>query len=74
MSPIHPEDPLIKTIAGLPAVEPNAQHVERVRGRCRAALERPATVIPVALEPATVGTICGLYAWQVLKIATRIPL
>jgi hypothetical protein len=74
VSAIHREDPLFKAIAGLPPVEPNAQHAEHVRERCRAALEQPPKPLPIALEPATVGAVCGAYAWQIVKIVERIGL
>ena len=74
MSALHQEDPLFKAIAGLPRVEPTAQHAEHVRGRCRAVLEEPATGFPVALEPATVGMVCGVYAWQIATIAAKVGL
>lgn len=74
MSAIHSEDPLFKAIAGLPRVEPSAQYAERVRGRCRAAMEEPAKLVPVAFEPATVGAVCGVYAWKIAKIAEKIGL
>jgi hypothetical protein len=70
----HADDPLFKAIAGLPRVEPTGQHGERVRGRCRVALQQPARLVPVAFEPATVGTVCGVYAWQIATIATKVGL
>ena len=74
MSALHPDDPLIEAIGALPAIAPDAGHVERVRGRCRGALHQPARGLPVACEPVTVGTICALYAWHVARIAIQIPL
>jgi hypothetical protein len=74
VSTIDRKDPLMEAIGALPAVPPRAEHAERVLGRCRAALDQPASTTPRALEPVTVGTICALYAWQVVKIATRLPL
>jgi len=74
LTPSHQEDPLFDAIAGLPVVRPDAEHVERVRGRCHATLTRPAVGRSMALEPATVGAICVIYAWHIVKIATRIPL
>ena len=74
MSTLHPDDPLIEAIGALPAVAPDAGHVERVRGRCHGALHQPARRLPVACEPATVGTICALYVWHVARIAIQIPL
>ena len=74
MSAVHSDDPLFKAIAGLPAVEPTVQHADRVRGRARAALCQPDVAWPSAFEPATVGVICALYAWQVARIAIRMPL
>ena len=74
MSASHPRDPLFDAIAGLPPVKPDDGHSNHVRNRCRAALDRPARALPVTLEPATVGTLCTIYAWHVMKIATTIPL
>lgn len=74
MSAIHSEDPLFKAIADLPRVEPTAEHAERVRRRCRTALQQPQKRLPVAFEPATVGTVCGVYAWQIATIATKVGL
>ena len=74
MSASHPEDPLFKAIAALPPVEPSAEHAERVRSRCRAALHNPSKALPVALEPATVGTVCGAYAWQIVSVITKVGL
>lgn len=74
MSVLHSDDPLLDAIGALPVVRPDDVHTERLRGRCRAALHEPRGLSPVALEPATVGTICAVYAWHVAKIATRIPL
>lgn len=74
MSANYREDPLLKAIAGLPQVEPNAQHAEHLRDRYRAALEQPPKPLPIALEPATVGAVCGVYAWQIVKIVEKIGL
>ena len=78
MSAVHPDDPLFDAIAGLPPVEPNRAHSERVRSRCRAAFQHTPVVsvskLPLVLEPATVGTVCTIYAWHVVKIAMRMPL
>jgi hypothetical protein len=74
VSPIDHKDPLLEAIGALPAVRPGAEHAERVRGRCHAALDHGVPRLPISLEPVTVGTICALYAWHVVKIATRLPL
>ena len=78
MSAVPLDDPLFDAIAGLPPVEPNPAHTERVRNRCRAALQHTPAVsvsrLPLVLEPATVGTVCTIYAWHVVKIAMRMPL
>ena len=70
----YPDDPLFDALAGLPVVRPDAEQVERVGNRCRAAFRKPARRMPVAFEPITVGAVCALYAWQVARIAMRIPL
>ena len=60
VSAIHPEDPLFGATRTCPRVEATAEHAERVRGRCRTALQQPQKRLPVAFEPATVGTVCGV--------------
>lgn len=74
MSAIHSGDPLFDAIGALPAVRPGDAHAERLRRRCHLALRQPARPLAVSLEPATVGTICAIYAWHVAKIASRMPL
>ena len=74
MSANHREDPLFNAIAGLPQVAPNAQRAEHLRERCRAALEQPPKPLPIDFEPATVGAVCGVYAWQIVKIIEKIGL
>lgn len=74
MSAIHFEDPLFKAIADLPRVEPTVRHTERVRGRCRTELQQPQKPLAVVFEPATVGTVCGVYAWQIATTATKVGL
>ena len=62
-------DPLVRALAGLPEVEQDAKRAERLRQRCRAALEHsPAEPLPV-LEPAVLGVTCATYAWHLAKAA-----
>lgn len=68
------DDPLFDAIGGLPIVRPDAGYAEHLRERCQATLRRPARPLAVSLEPATIGTVCALYAWHVARIATQIPL
>ena len=73
MSTIHPDDPLLDAIGALPRVGPDAGPVERVRKRCHGALCQPAMSHGVSFEPVTIGTICAIYAWHVVRIAAQIP-
>jgi hypothetical protein len=72
MSARRIQDPLIEALAALPPVAPDAAHAARVRRRCRAALEQPRGELPRALEPAAVGTICAVYAWQIARAVAKL--
>ena len=69
-SPCH-DDPLMQALATLPAVLPNEARADELRARCRALLERPPRQMPVTLERATVGGVCAMYAWQIVRIVVR---
>lgn len=71
MSCDHDDDPLIRALATLPAVVPDEAAARRVRARCRALLESPPRQIAVPLEPATVGAVCAVYAWQIVRVVIR---
>lgn len=71
MSAFTGSDPLIRALAQLPAVQPNAGRAEAVRGRCRAVLEGQSATTPLAsLEPVAVGVACAVYGWQLARLAS----
>jgi hypothetical protein len=61
----------MKAIATLPAVLPNEASASELRARCRATLERRPRRVSVTLEPATVGAVCAMYAWQIVRVLAR---
>ncbi len=67
----YPDDPLMQAVATLPAVRPDEARADRLRVRCRTLLEQPQRQVPASLEPATVGAVCALYAWQIARIVIR---
>ncbi len=69
-SPFH-DDPLIQSLARLPAVLPNEACARQLRAQCRAMLEHSARQKPVTVEPAVVGAVCAMYAWQIVRIVVR---
>lgn len=71
MSQIHPDDPLMQALSTLPRVKVDAAQASAVRARCRAVLEHPPQPIGVPLEPATVGTVCVMYAWEIVRTVIR---
>ena len=71
MSQIHRDDPVMQALCTLPRVEMGAAHAATVRARCRAQLEHPPQPISVPLEPATVGTVCAIYAWEIVRAVIR---
>ena len=70
MSQIH-DDPLVRALSGLPQVAPNPARAERIRGLCRARLEEPPKALSVPLEPVTVGAVCAVYAWEIVRTVIR---
>ncbi len=69
MSDVHPSDPLMKALAALPAVEPDAARSAAIRSRCHTALEAPGSEDRARhLDRAAAG-IAFAYAWQVAKLA-----
>ena len=76
MNPLSHDDPVMRALATLPAVLPDADHARQLRARCRAALERPPRQMPATVEPAAVGAVCAVcavYAWQIVRIVIRQP-
>jgi hypothetical protein len=71
MTPPCPDDPLIRALAALPPVLPDETTAAALRTRCRGRLERPPRQLPLTLEPATVGAVCAMYAWQIVRFALR---
>jgi hypothetical protein len=69
-SPCH-DDPLMQALATLPGVRPDETRADQLRARCRALLEGPPRQLPAALEPATIGAVCAMYAWQIVRIVVR---
>jgi hypothetical protein len=63
-SPHH--DSLMRALASLPPVLPDEAHADHLRARCRARLVQPPRQMPV-VEPATVGTVSGIYLWQIVR-------
>jgi hypothetical protein len=39
--------------------------------KCRALLERPSRPVSIVLEPASIGAVCAVYAWQIVPIVVR---
>ena len=69
MSAHSHDDPLMRALATLPAVLPDDAAAVELRNRCRARLERGPRPVLVTLEPATVGAVCAMYAWQLVRLA-----
>jgi len=65
------DDPLLRALAALPPVPPHEGRSLELRARCRARLERPPRLPPVALEPAAVACASAMYAWQIVRIVLR---
>ena len=65
-SPLH-DDPLIQSLAALPMVHPDPLQAKALRDRCQAALASPAEGPALPFEPATVATVCVLYAWEIVR-------
>jgi hypothetical protein len=72
VSSLYDDDPLMRAIATLPTVLPDEAAARELRARCRARLENPPPrMAPVSVEPATVGALCVMYAWQIVRIVAR---
>ena len=67
MNSPHHDDVLIQSLSALPVVDPDPLHAKQLRDRCRAMLESPQAGPALPLEPATVGTVCALYAWEIVR-------
>ena len=67
MSSHRHDDPLIQALAALPRVAPDPGHAQRVRARCRGAMATPPAAVSLPLEPVAVGTVCALYAWEIVR-------
>lgn len=65
-------DRVMHALATLPVVPPEEARARRVRARCRALLERPPRRMPATVEPG-VAAVCGVYAWQIVRIVVRHP-
>ena len=64
-------DRLLTLLAAMPRMQPDEAHVEQVRSRCRTILERRSTATATEMEPITVGAICAMYAWQIVRLVIR---
>ena len=71
MTQPHRDDPVIQALRALPCVEPDVTRADRLRARCRARLEQPPETLNVVLEPASVGTVCAMYAWEIVRTVIR---
>ena len=71
MNSQHHDDLLIQNLAALPAVHPDPLHAKQLRDRCRAALDSPAEGPIRPFEPATVGVVCAMYAWEIVRVVIR---
>ncbi len=67
MNSQHHDDPLIQSLAALPMVHPDPLQAKELRDRCRAALASPAEGPALPFAPATVATVCVLYAWEIVR-------
>jgi hypothetical protein len=67
------DDPLVRALSSLPTVHQDDARAERVRAACRARLKRHASEPAAArlLEPATLATVCALYAWHIVRAVVR---
>ena len=64
-------DLLLHALGTLAPVTPDRQVAEDLRGLCRDALEREPQPLTTGLEPATVTSICALYAWEIVRVVIR---
>jgi hypothetical protein len=79
-----PPDEVLTAMAALGSHEPNPSRDARVRARCRASLaesRRRAAVrgepgwrvaVSMALAPAVVGALCGVYLFEVIARALQL--
>lgn len=67
MNSQHHDDPLIQGLAALPMVHPDPLQAKELRDRCRAALASPAEGPSLPFAPASVTTVCVLYAWEIVR-------
>ena len=65
------QDALWKAVSTLPVIDGSTSRSERVRLHCRRTLERRLQREPLRVEPITVGTICFVYAWHILRVVIR---
>ena len=65
------EDLFVRALAALPAVAPDPTRADQLRARCRARLEHPPHRLSTHIEPATVGGLGVMYAWQIVKLVVR---
>ena len=80
----HPPDDVLTAMAALGSHEPNPSRGARLHARCRAALEerrRQEAVrgepgwrfaVGLALAPAVVGALCGVYLFDVIVRALQL--
>ena len=71
MSQIMQDDTFVQVLRALPRVEVDTAHAARLRERCRRALEHPPQTNASSLEPATVGAVCAIYAWEIVRTVIR---
>lgn len=65
------DDVLWAAVSTLPTIAVSETQSEQVRSRCRRVLERGQPPATTAAEPITVGTICAIYAWHILRLVIR---
>jgi hypothetical protein len=80
----NPPDELLAAMAALGVHEPDPLHDARLRARCHAGLARSRRreavrdepgwrfAVGVALAPAVVGVLCGVYLFQVIARALQL--
>jgi hypothetical protein len=71
MSSREQDDMLWKAVSTLPTVAFNQARSEQVRLHCRRVLERGQPSETRTAAPITVGTICAIYAWHILRLVIR---
>ena len=80
----HPPDDVLTAMAALGSHEPNPSRDARLRARCRAALAESRRhealrgepgwrfAVGLALAPAVVGALCGVYLFEVIARALQL--